>query len=68
MFPGFESLPLRQKIELEKLNRHVGGVAQLGERFVRNEEVSGSIPLISTNMRGASAGKPPTFSPQRPLA
>ncbi len=25
-----------------------GGVAQLGERFVRNEEVSGSIPLIST--------------------
>ncbi len=41
MFPGFESLPLRQYISC-------GGVAQLGERFVRNEEVSGSIPLIST--------------------
>ena len=27
----------------------VGAVAQLGERLVRNEEVSGSIPLSSTN-------------------
>ena len=26
-----------------------GPVAQLGERLVRNEEVSGSIPLSSTN-------------------
>ena len=26
-----------------------GDVAQLGERLVRNEKVSGSIPLISTN-------------------
>jgi hypothetical protein len=26
----------------------VGGVAQLAERFVRNEEVVGSIPFIST--------------------
>jgi hypothetical protein len=26
-----------------------GAVAQLGERLVRNEEVSGSIPLSSTN-------------------
>jgi hypothetical protein len=26
-----------------------GDVAQLGERLVRNEEVGGSIPLISTN-------------------
>ena len=26
----------------------LGAVAQLGERLVRNEEVSGSIPLIST--------------------
>ena len=26
-----------------------GGVAQLGERCVRNAEVRGSIPLISTN-------------------
>ena len=28
--------------------RMVGAVAQLGERLVRNEEVSGSIPLSST--------------------
>ena len=27
---------------------HFGAVAQLGERLVRNEEVSGSIPLGST--------------------
>ena len=30
----------------------IGAVAQLGERLVRNEEVSGSIPLSSTNLRG----------------
>ncbi len=28
---------------------NLGAVAQLGERLVRNEEVSGSIPLSSTN-------------------
>ena len=28
----------------------VGAVAQLGERLVRNEEVSGSIPLSSTKV------------------
>src|SRR5262249_19083447 len=28
-----------------------GAVAQLGERLVRNEEVSGSIPLSSTSLR-----------------
>jgi hypothetical protein len=28
-----------------------GAVAQLGERVVRNDEVSGSIPLSSTNNR-----------------
>ncbi len=28
--------------------RFLGAVAQLGERLVRNEEVSGSIPLSST--------------------
>ena len=28
--------------------RHCGPVAQLGERLVRNEEASGSIPLRST--------------------
>jgi hypothetical protein len=27
-----------------------GAVAQLGERLVRNEEVSGSIPLSSTKI------------------
>jgi hypothetical protein len=33
-----------------------GAVAQLGERVVRNDEVSGSIPLSSTiNMRNISA-------------
>ena len=34
-----------------------GAVAQLGERLVRNEEVSGSIPLGSTIFR-----KPPRYS------
>ena len=29
-------------------NLWCGAVAQLGERLVRNEEVSGSIPLSST--------------------
>ena len=40
-----------------------GAVAQLGERLVRNEEVSGSIPLGSTSLRcsAASAGKPPGY-------
>jgi hypothetical protein len=28
--------------------QHRGGVAQLGERYVRNVEVVGSIPIIST--------------------
>ena len=32
----------------ERDARLVGAVAQLGERLVRNEEVSGSIPLSST--------------------
>ncbi len=31
--------------------RSDGAVAQLGERLVRNEEVSGSIPLSSTRLR-----------------
>jgi hypothetical protein len=33
----------------EKTFKASGDVAQLGERLVRNEKVSGSIPLISTN-------------------
>ena len=32
-----------------------GAVAQLGERLVRNEEVSGSIPLSSTSLRCCAA-------------
>ena len=32
------------------LHRPQGDVAQLGERLVRNEEVGGSIPLISTRI------------------
>lgn len=36
-----------------------GAVAQLGERLVRNEEVSGSIPLGSTIFR-----KPPDNLPE----
>jgi hypothetical protein len=34
-----------------------GAVAQLGERLVRNEEVSGSIPLSSTNKINHLASK-----------
>jgi hypothetical protein len=35
-----------------------GAVAQLGERLVRNEEVSGSIPLSSTKAINKSPGTP----------
>ena len=39
--------------------REIGDVAQLGERLVRNEEVGGSIPLISTILGGpARVGRP----------
>ena len=37
--------------ELSRLEPGCGVVAQLGERLVRNEEVSGSIPLNSTMLR-----------------
>jgi hypothetical protein len=37
--------------------RLAGAVAQLGERLVRNEEVSGSIPLGSTNSKPLSKKK-----------
>jgi hypothetical protein len=33
-----------------KLVKVCGAVAQLGERLVRNEEASGSIPLSSTKL------------------
>ena len=34
----------------------VGGLAQLGERLPCKQEVSGSIPLISTKRANSSAG------------
>jgi hypothetical protein len=50
-----------------------GAVAQLGERVVRNDEVSGSIPLGSTSflappVRGTGAAKKLVFlfRPQTP--
>ena len=35
---------------------HIGAVAQLGERCVRNAEVRGSIPLSSTNKKATRHG------------
>src|SRR5690242_16168348 len=40
----------------------LGAVAQLGERLVRNEEVSGSIPLRSTSLRSRSERRLPRRS------
>ena len=34
-----------------------GSVAHLGERLVRNEEVAGSIPVRSTNLKVKIAGQ-----------
>ena len=34
----------------------IGGLAQLGERLPCKQEVSGSIPLISTKRANSSAG------------
>jgi hypothetical protein len=39
-----------------------GAVAQLGERLVRNEEVSGSIPLSSTKTTFTKLPEGPTAS------
>ena len=39
-----------------------GPVAQLGERLVRNEEASGSIPLRSTNFSITYIAAKPEFS------
>ena len=36
-------------VELNRLFFGAGGIAQLGERLHGMQEVSGSIPLISTN-------------------
>ncbi len=43
-----------------------GAVAQLGERVVRNDEVSGSIPLGSTTR--LSANRQPRFGVTTPLS
>ncbi len=42
---GTRSHPLKERIN--------GGIAQLGERLPCKQEVSGSIPLISTNLMGS---------------
>ena len=34
-----------------------GGVAQLGERLLCKQEVTGSIPVVSTNSNGLEARK-----------
>jgi hypothetical protein len=39
---------LTDNIQGVQSNSHFGDVAQLGERSVRNAEVVGSIPIIST--------------------
>lgn len=39
----------------------IGAVAQLGERFVRNEEAGGSIPLCSTYEPARAAENSPPF-------
>ena len=43
------NLAFSQKSE-SKLTTDNGGLAQLGERLPCKQEVSGSIPLISTNL------------------
>ena len=40
-------------VRAESLRGHCGGIAQLGERLVRNQEVRGSNPLISIFYRSA---------------
>ena len=48
---SWESVPIKiGKVVGSKnyKNKYIGAVAQLGERFVRNEQVVGSIPISST--------------------
>ena len=47
--PGGAPLDLPPALAINRC-LHGGAVAQLGERLVRNEEVSGSIPLSSTTL------------------
>ena len=37
-------------------NNRFGGIAQLGERLTGSQEVSGSIPLISTKKKNTQSG------------
>ena len=46
---NLEGIPLKVEIGY-------GGLAQLGERLPCKQEVSGSIPLISTKRANSSAG------------
>ena len=47
-FASLRSLPAFRPCATLPGLKNRGDVAQLGERLVRNEEVGGSIPLIST--------------------
>jgi hypothetical protein len=47
----------------EEKGCRAGAIAQLGERVVRNDEVGGSIPPGSTNLR-----RPRSFGSASPLA
>ena len=44
-------------IALEEVKRRFGGLAQLGERLPCKQEVSGSIPLISTTLTKTEGAK-----------
>jgi hypothetical protein len=37
--------------------KHAGHLAQMGERFLHTEEVTGSIPVVSTIRRHSSTGR-----------
>ena len=50
----FRENPVDRRVGEELPCVSSGAVAQLGERFVRNEEVVGSIPISSTHTNGSS--------------
>ena len=52
--PGFvySCIDRVRRVVIKDIEILLGAVAQLGERLVRNEEVVGSIPIISTNPLG----------------
>jgi hypothetical protein len=53
---------------LERWMCWCGAVAQLGERLVRNEEVSGSIPLSSTKIIKQIVSGVGNFRPTIPVS